>query len=136
MNATTRTIGALLLGAIMGGGAVAYVFARNADEAAAKFSRDWLSLSTRLSDANSATRRAQEANQRASSELASYRRSVEERDRAREARLRDIIGQASQGGNGASEIASGLDGDIALARSIADRLSILTEGLRRLQAQY
>lgn len=112
-------------GLVLGLAVGAVVLAVTHKQTSERFAADWLALSTRLSDAHSAARRAEESSGRASRELAEYRGLIEARDRARQARIEGIIGQASQGGSGASAIASGLEGDIALARSIADRVGKL-----------
>jgi len=65
---------------------------------------------------------AQDSSRKASELLEEYYRIVDERERARQKEFDRILGLAGEGGSGAKEIASGLDGDIDIARIIAGRL--------------
>ena len=118
-------------GLVLGLAVGAVVLAVTHKQTSERFASDWLALSSRLSDANSAARRAEESSGRASRELEEYRSLVAAGARERKNAIERIIGQASQGGSGASAIASGLEGDIALARSIADRVGKLEAESRR-----
>lgn len=70
---------------------------------------------------------AQDSSRKASELLEEYYRIVDERERARQKEFDRILGLAGEGGSGAKEIASGLDGDIDIARIIAGRLRQVQE---------
>ena len=77
--------------------------------------------------------RAQEASSNANTELAEYRRSVEERERNRQAEIERIINETVSIGIGANKIAEGIDGDIELVRQIRDISEGLIESIRDIQ---
>ena len=76
---------------------------------------------------------AKDSGRSASDLLAEYRRGVAAREAERQARIEGLIGQAGQGGIGAIEIASGIDGDIALARRVEEYSGRVENWIRELQ---
>lgn len=99
-----------------------------------KYTRDSAEFTKRLNDVAATARSAEAASAESSRLLAEYRLSVEKRERERQTTIDRIIGEAVQGGSGATEIANGLDGDIEIARRIENSLGRLVSGLRILQS--